>query len=134
MHKWCRILGGGGGSSKIGQNRTWGVGSSSKIGRPIILQFIPPFFLKFWFFHIKRRKNRSLLPKKTWKKLQNNRMSYISKSTYPPCPILSYFAWPPLPPENRTSFMYVPLCNFSMRMLKYLKINKLPTKSWKNHP
>ena len=35
VHKWCLILGGVGGSSKIGQNRTRGVGSLAKIGHPI---------------------------------------------------------------------------------------------------
>ena len=47
---------GGGGSSKIGQNRTWGVGSSSKIGCPIILQFIPPFFEILIFSYQKKEK------------------------------------------------------------------------------
>ena len=39
-----------GGSSKIGQSRTWGVGRLSKIGCPIILQFVPFFLLKVSYF------------------------------------------------------------------------------------
>ena len=33
----------GGGSSKMGQNRTWGVGSFLKIGHPIILVILQSF-------------------------------------------------------------------------------------------
>ena len=48
----------GGGSRKIGQNRTWVVGSSSKIGRPIILQFLPSFFEVLIFSDQKKEKNQ----------------------------------------------------------------------------
>ena len=47
-----------GGSSKIGQNRTWGVGSLSKIGHPIILQFLPFFNDFINFFYKKEVKNQ----------------------------------------------------------------------------
>ena len=42
--------GGGGGSSKLGQNWTRGVGRRAKIGRPISQKFLPPFFLWIYDF------------------------------------------------------------------------------------
>jgi hypothetical protein len=44
-------------SSKIGQNRTWGVGSLSKIGRPIILQLLPLFY-EFLNFSYSKKKEK----------------------------------------------------------------------------
>ena len=42
--------GGGGGSSKMGQNGTRGVGRKVKVGRPIFQAFLPLFFVDFSFF------------------------------------------------------------------------------------
>ena len=73
------------------------------------------FFSFFWYEKIKISKKRGY-------KLQNDRTSYFWWATYPPCPILSYFAWPPLPPENWTSFMYVPKgIFFRLSLLTFLK-------------
>ena len=48
------------------------------------------------FFLLLIWKNQNF--KKRGYKLQNDRTSYFWWATYPPCPILSYFAWSPLPP------------------------------------
>ena len=47
--------------------------------------------------------------KKIVKKLQehqNNGMSDVCQTTYPPCPILSNFAWTPQPPK-KSDIIYV---------------------------
>ena len=50
VHKWCPILGGEGGSSKMGQNGTRGVGRRAKIGRPIFQEFLLLFLLIYRLF------------------------------------------------------------------------------------
>ena len=50
VHKWCPILGGEGGSSKMGQNGTRGVGRKVKVWCPIFQAFLPLFFRGFFFF------------------------------------------------------------------------------------
>ena len=52
VHKWCPILRGEGGSSKMGQNGTRGVGRRAKIGRPIFQEFLPLFFCGFIIFFL----------------------------------------------------------------------------------